>query len=173
MSIQADDGGGSFTLQLLDSAQGQPVQTWEFTDRGRVSIGRATDNDITITDPQVSRLHLELLYRKGDWWVRSLGRNGTHMDGIAIAEERLVNRTVLQLGAGGPQFRFMNANDSVSNMATVQEIGSDALDFLEIDEDRKVEEVEQIANSEAFQQLEEAARRLRDGEPTDIRDPTP
>ena len=65
----------------------------------------------------------------------------------------------------------MNFNVSVSTLATV-EMEADLLDFLDIDEDRKCKEVEQIAGSEVFQQLQETVRRLREeAAETDVRDP--
>lgn len=153
---------GSCTVELLDSVQGNPVQSWRFDDCSRVTIGRASSNDITIIDPQVSRLHVELVYREGAWGLRSLGRNGTQINGSRAEEGQLSDRTVFQLGVTGPRFRFMTVNLSVSNLATVEEADTDSLDFLNIDEERKQREVEQITGSETFRMLQESARRLRE-----------
>ena len=160
--MRVDEGqGGSFTLHLLDSAQGHAIQTWRYEDRVRVSIGRAVENDITLADAQVSRLHLELLYREGQWMLCSHGRNGTRVDGERVTEVRLANRSIFQLGSNGPTFQFVTVKDSATGMATIDEIDPAALDFLRIDEQRMAEEVQRIAEGEAFRQLEEQARRFR------------
>ena len=163
MRVQQDEAG-SFTLHLLDSAQGHAIQTWRFENRVRVSIGRAVDNDITLADTQVSRLHLELIYREGQWLLCSHGRNGTRIDGAPVTEVRLADRTVFQLGSSGPTFQFLTIKHSASGLATIDNIDPGALDFLVIDEQRKTEEVQRIAEGEAFRQLQEQARRFRRGD---------
>ena len=37
---------GGVSVMLLDSAQGQPIQTWRFTNQAEISIGREDGNDI-------------------------------------------------------------------------------------------------------------------------------
>jgi hypothetical protein len=162
MGTQHEESG-SFTLHLLDSAQGHPIQTWHFRDRTRVRLGRAAENDISLADTQVSRIHVELHYRDGKWVLHSLGRNGTRMDGAIVSEARLPDRAIFQLASNGPSFQFVTVNNSVSNLATIDNIDPGALDFLVIDERRKAEEVQQIADSETFRELQEQARRLRQG----------
>ncbi len=58
------------------------------------------DNDITLADTQVSRLHLELVYREGQWLLCSHGRNGTRIDGAPVTEVRLADRTVFAVHIG-------------------------------------------------------------------------
>jgi pSer/pThr/pTyr-binding forkhead associated (FHA) protein len=165
-----DDEKSSCTLQLLDSAQGHAIQTWQFSNCGRVTIGRASSNDIHLTDTQVSRFHVELVYGQGEWQLISHGRNGTQIEGIKVSEGRLSDRTIFQLGTSGPSFRFLRATDGASSMATVEDIDQEMLDFLVIDEERKNEEVQQIAESETFQKLKEAARRWKDDFGIDVAD---
>lgn len=152
------------TLHLLDFAQAHPVQTWHFKDRARVAIGRAPESDIRLASGQISRLHAELVYGGGDWRLHSHGRNGTHIDGVPISEALLRDRTIFQLGSSGPSFQFMTVNHSSSSQATIDDIDPHALDFLTIDEQRKSEEVDRIAESEAFRQLQQQAYRLKHGE---------
>jgi hypothetical protein len=49
-------------------------------------------------------------------------------------------------------------------MATIDNIDPNAFDFLDIDEKQKAEEVKQIVETDAFRELQERARRLREGE---------
>jgi pSer/pThr/pTyr-binding forkhead associated (FHA) protein len=158
---QQQSESGNLTLHLLDSAQGHPIQTWHFKNRTRVSIGRAEENDISLADTQVSRLHVELTYEDGKWQLRSHGRNGTRIDGAPVSDAKLPDRVIFQLASNGPTFQFVTFSDSVSNRATIDNIDPAALDFLAIDEQRKAQEVEQIVESDAFRQLQQQARLLK------------
>jgi pSer/pThr/pTyr-binding forkhead associated (FHA) protein len=158
-----DEDTGTLTLNLLDSAQGHPVQSWRFDHRNRITIGRADDNDLALTDPQVSRLHVELLYRGERWLLLSHGRNGTRIDGVQVTEVELTNHTIFQLGTSGPSFQFLTARHSAAGLATVANFDPSSLDFLVIDEQRKLEEVERITEGDAFRQLLEQSNLLRRG----------
>ncbi|PQO26652.1 FHA domain-containing protein [Blastopirellula marina] len=150
------------TLELLDSSQGTPLQTWTFRGCEEISIGRSDDNDITLSDPQVSRLHVKLTHDERQWTIHSLGRNGTRLNGKLIVEEPLEDAARFQLGGSGPTFRFHVSGPAKTYSATIDNIDLSALDFLTIDERKKSEEVQQIVEGEAFQQLQEQARRLRE-----------
>ncbi len=153
---------GSLTLHLLDSAHGRTIQSWRFNGRNQIKIGRAPDNDITIADPQVSRCHVELTFCDGHWLLQSRGRNGTHVNGEDVSQLRLSNNLVFQLGSSGPTFKFALLHDSVTSLATMDDIDPTALDFLELDEQQKQQEVEKIADGEIFQQLRQQARSLKE-----------
>ena len=164
MRTSSSDDLGSMTLHLLDSAQGHRIQTWRFKERSQVTIGRDDDNDIALADTQVSRRHVESVYRDGKWVLHSNGRNGTWIQGAMVSEANLTSGAIFQLGSGGPSFQFVTANDSITPLATIDAIAPDALDFLAIDEERKAEEVRQIADGDAFRGLLEQARRLKSGD---------
>jgi pSer/pThr/pTyr-binding forkhead associated (FHA) protein len=158
---------GNVALHLLDAVQGHRVQTWRFQDQSTITIGRGADNDINLADAQVSRRHVELVHRDAKWWLLSHGRNGTWMNGAMEAEACLMNGAVFQLGSNGPSFQFVTVNDSASALVTVDNLDAAALDFLAIDEQRRAEEVQQIADGEAFRELQEQARRLKSGHHAD------
>jgi hypothetical protein len=102
-----------------------------------------------------------LQYDDGKWVLHSHGRNGTTIDGASVAETRMRDGVIFQLGSGGPSFKFVTVSDEDSSMATIDNFDPSAFDFLEIDEQQKAEEVNQIVDTEAFRQLQERAKRLR------------
>ncbi len=61
---------------------------------GRVAlIGRASNADIQLHDPQVSRLHARIEVREDGVYVEDLGsRNGTARNGVRIASPTRVER---------------------------------------------------------------------------------
>ncbi len=156
---QAEVGG--LTLHLLDSSQGHPIQSWTFPAGGRIRIGRASDNDICLSDQRVSRLHAELVYCDADWVLYSHGRNGTWVNGTSVNEFRLSNQSIFQLGSNGPSIQVGTGDTSGASKPTINVAETSDLDFLVIDERRREEEVRQIIDSEAFQQLQRHAHLLK------------
>ncbi len=52
-----------------------------------VSIGRATSNDIVLTDNTVSRQHASITHRDGSWYINDLNStHGTYVEGRAVKE---------------------------------------------------------------------------------------
>lgn len=58
---------------------------------GRVTVGRAEENDIVLQDPRVSAVHALLEPVGPHWCIRDLGsRNGTAVNGERILTERVL-----------------------------------------------------------------------------------
>ncbi|HEX3601675.1 MAG TPA: FHA domain-containing protein, partial [Lacipirellulaceae bacterium] len=93
-------------VHLLDSAQGQPLQSWRFPQQSEITIGRGDDCDIVIVNQQVSRAHATLVQQDGKWVLHSTGRHGTIVGDRLVSEFALQHETVFQLGTGGPMMRF-------------------------------------------------------------------
>ena len=74
-------------------------QGWRSTGN-RCAIGSHSSNDLTLTDPAVSRCHCEIVI-EGDREARvtDLGsRNGTYLDGVKVASAFLRDGSVLRVG---------------------------------------------------------------------------
>jgi hypothetical protein len=68
---------------------------------------------------------------------------------------------VFRLGPQGPQMRFETGSVRASHGETLDNIDPDSFALLEVDEQRKQQEVDQIAGGELFETLMEQSRRLR------------
>jgi pSer/pThr/pTyr-binding forkhead associated (FHA) protein len=163
---QARAGSGAIALHLLDSAQGHTLQSWRVSDRSTVTIGRSDDNDIVIADPHVSRLHATLVHQHDKWTLVSLGRHGTLIDNRLVSEAILRDGTVFRLGANGPTLRFGLNDGATSRSATLDNIDPEMLGMLGIDQLRKQQEVDQIAENVVFKQLRDRLRQARGHEDT-------
>jgi pSer/pThr/pTyr-binding forkhead associated (FHA) protein len=152
---------GGVSVMLLDSAQGQPIQTWRFTNQAEISIGREDGNDIVISDPHVSRRHVRIVAMEGTWMLFSQGRHGTIIDDRLVAEKELYSGTVFRLGPAGPMLRFDRGKLSTNASQTMDQISPDMLDQLKIDEQRMQQEVDQIAAGALFDELLQESQRLR------------
>ena len=57
---------------------------------GSVSIGRSSENDITLVDYNVSRTHARVSFQQGSWRIEDCGS----ANGIIFAGERIVSKTL-------------------------------------------------------------------------------
>lgn len=72
----------------------------------RLSVGRARDNDVRLSDPSVSGLHAVLEHYPGGWTLRDLAStNGTWIEGRRIwIEHRLRHGEVVRFGSVDARF---------------------------------------------------------------------
>src|SRR5262245_49327276 len=112
---------GGVSLQLLDSSQGKPIQTWRFSDQTEITIGREDVRDIVISDPHVSRHHVTLFAGDESWTLVSCGRHGTLIDNRMVVEATLRPGVVFRLGPSGPMLRFDIGELSPSGSMTVDQ----------------------------------------------------
>jgi predicted component of type VI protein secretion system len=152
---------GGVNVLLLDSAQGQPIQTWRFVDRREITIGREDGNDIVIPDPHVSRRHATLVLNDDRWMLDSQGRHGTLIDDRLVAEAELHSGMVFRLGPSGPMLRFDIGMLLTSRSETMDQIDPGMLDLLMVDEERKRQEVDQITGGALFAELREESQRMK------------
>jgi len=73
-------------------------QFWELGPESLI-VGRQTDCQVRLADPEVSRHHCELRPEGGHWLMRDLeSRHGTFANGVPVRERRLEHTDVLQVG---------------------------------------------------------------------------
>lgn len=91
------------TLTLLHPIRLTPIQSWEFSGKSLVRVGRAPDNDVILYSSVVSRYHIELQRHGAEWELVSLGANGTYVEGKLIRQISALNNTTLHLARSGPK----------------------------------------------------------------------
>jgi sigma-B regulation protein RsbU (phosphoserine phosphatase) len=119
------------TARLLvqdgEHSQTVPIDTFPFT------IGRQTDRNLSLLNPQVSRQHA-VLERDGDGFViRDLGsRHGTLVNGVKVEAARLQSGDRIQPGASTVVLVFVIAQDHTSTRQLLSRIaGESAVSQLE------------------------------------------
>lgn len=145
-------------IHLIDSSDGRTLQTWSF-ESPRITIGRDSQQNISLSDPYVSRTHAELVRVGGVWQLFSRGRNGVLVNGKSISEIRLESGMAFRLGANGPLFRFDLAQEATAQ-ATLS-FDPESVIVLSFDRDAVKQEAESVAATAYFQQLNEKAKELR------------
>jgi hypothetical protein len=149
------------TVHLLDSAQGHPLQTWTFENHDSVTMGRAPDNDIVVTDPYVSRAHAYLKFDNGQWRLIALSRQLIFYEGQTWPEVSLGDGTVCRLGPHGCYLRFGQAEAQQHEGATIS-FDATLMPTLKLDREKMQQEVSEIADAPYFQQLKDAMRQRRE-----------
>lgn len=83
---------------LLVSTDGQPAVQFDLGGP-LITIGRASDNDVIVDDPMVSRHHCQLKLQHGAYGFVDLGsRNGSTVNGQAVQEVALGPGDLIHIG---------------------------------------------------------------------------
>jgi transcriptional regulator with GAF, ATPase, and Fis domain len=138
-------------------------------------IGRDTANEISLADPNVSRVHAEIVRERFAYVVRDCdSRNGVYVNGVAVREKQLLRNDEIQIGNTvflfNPELRIENA--IFSNSSVVFYPGDAATEALivgtapiEISSDRDRYLLDFLTGlaevfSNTSQRLDEVGRRL-------------
>lgn len=90
---------------LLVSTEGQPPVQFDLGGP-LIGIGRASDNDVIVDDPLVSRHHCQLKLQHGAYGFADLGsRNGSFVNGQAVSEIALGPGDLIQIGETTIEFQ--------------------------------------------------------------------
>lgn len=74
------------TSYLVVSSGSSSCDIYRLKSRRRVTIGRASQNRIVISDRKCSRHHAEVVWLHGDWYIGDCGsQNGTSVNGRHIS----------------------------------------------------------------------------------------
>lgn len=96
----------SITLKDIEPNQCTSIIHWCFDAKSVISIGRASDNDIIVQNPVVSRHHLKLRQVDDRWQLISLGLNGTYIEKQQVNQMVLECGTVINLARRGPRIQI-------------------------------------------------------------------
>lgn len=99
------------TLSLLHPLNKTPVQSWSFEQETVIRIGRSTDNDVILYSAVVSRHHVEIHRGQQGWEIKSLGTNGTYLDGKRITQVPVENGIIIRLARSGPNIQIHTAEE--------------------------------------------------------------
>jgi membrane-bound lytic murein transglycosylase D len=78
-----------------------------FTFDRRFRIGRAAECEVCVENDFVSRVHAEVLFEDGSWWICDLhSSNGLLLDGRRVDRAALSQSMTIKLGTDGPDLVF-------------------------------------------------------------------
>jgi pSer/pThr/pTyr-binding forkhead associated (FHA) protein len=86
---------------------GSPGNQQSFEFKQPFRIGRVDQCEVCVKSEYVSRLHAEVVFENGDWWIRDLNSsNGLYLDGSRVERSVLSRPTTIRLGIEGPELFF-------------------------------------------------------------------
>src|ERR1022692_4602430 len=92
-------------LQVTVGTPGLDGKQFEFLELFR--IGRTEECEICVKDKHVSRIHAEVSFENGAWWIRDLGSsNGLYSLGRRFERSSISESMTIRLGIEGPEVRF-------------------------------------------------------------------
>ncbi len=83
----------------------------------RTALGRASDCDVSLPDPSLSRLHAVVERRDDGFWLVDRSGRGTRVGGQEVAEVRLADGAEIALGAFRALFRSAPAEGAEATLA--------------------------------------------------------
>ena len=95
----------------------------------RVSLGRGEKADLTIDDPSISQLHVDVTVKDGKVWILDLGsRNGTFVNDVRVHKEvELKEGDLIRIGT--TIFKFLQAgnieniyHEKMRDLATIDDL---------------------------------------------------
>lgn len=85
-----------------------------------LSLGRESDNDISLTGAAASRYHLKFEFEDSAWFLRDLNStNGTKLNGVKINQREKLTRGD-EVGVGSTRILFDDVQSDASKAETVQ-----------------------------------------------------
>ncbi len=120
------DGSSVITLTLLHPLQPVAVQTWTFKTESKITIGRATNNEVVLYSAVVSRHHVEIRNNGQDWEVVNVGANGTYIDGKKVDQTTVTDGMIIRLASSGPKILIKIESESDSRQQEAEELSSEA-----------------------------------------------
>lgn len=94
---------------------------------GTFRIGRDPVCELSVMEHVVSKVHAEVSYEEGQWWIADVqSRNGTYLDGERIERVSVPSSCKVELGQGGPVLwisvgRQIQVSERPSDKTVVQE----------------------------------------------------
>lgn len=103
MSQSNTNADRRLSVSLLDARQTVPLREWRFEGTETIRIGRASDNDISIRDPHVSRCQAALFFDGSQWQCSNFGRADMYVDGQKVPHVTLSHGLVIGWARSGPR----------------------------------------------------------------------
>ncbi len=154
---------GSIVLELLDSASGMPLQTWTFSEKQRILIGRSDESDVVIANPYVSRSHAYMTCDTEGWQAVAISSQQLVIGGKRKQTIRLREGDIFRLGTRGCDLKFREAQAQAEPFDVMQTLmfDPDTGPILHLDRDQLQREVAEIETGIYFQNLSQTVKKLR------------
>ena len=91
--------GGSLSVAVLEVVRGSVPEKLHFLRPRTYAIGRGRHNDISLTEPSISKTHARILHENGGFVIEDLGSlHGLYVDAARVTRSELKPGMQIQLG---------------------------------------------------------------------------
>ena len=100
---KTEEGNLKVKVTVLDGPlEGGTFEDWQ----GDLTIGRGLDNNVVLLDDAVTTYHARIYEKADGFYIEDLGsHNGTFLQGVKIANEKLPNSAKIRIGVTTLQFK--------------------------------------------------------------------
>jgi len=103
-SVVATNGSPNYIAAASDDDEGGIAASLTLYGKAVATIGRASENDLVLDDPQVSRRHAQVRWNGAQYVISDLNStNGVYINGERVREAPLIEGARVQIG----RFRFL------------------------------------------------------------------
>src|SRR5262245_60516550 len=91
--------GGSPSVALLEVVRGTLPEKIYFLKPRSYTLGRARHNDLSLTEPSISKVHARVLYEGGTFLIEDQGSlHGVYVNAAKVQKAALAHGAQIQLG---------------------------------------------------------------------------
>jgi signal transduction histidine kinase len=110
--------GGSLSVALLEVVRGNLPEKIYFLKPRSYTLGRARHNDLSLTEPSISKVHARILHEDERFYVEDQGSlHGVYINAARVQKAELTQGAQVQLGNVTLKFSLLGADGSTEQIA--------------------------------------------------------
>ena len=117
--------GGSLTVGVLEVVRGNAPEKLHFLRPRGYTVGRARYNDVSLTEPSISKNHARILYENGTFAIEDQGSlHGVYVNSSKVQKSELAPGAQIQLGNVTLKFSPMTgegATEQISELPWIEQ----------------------------------------------------
>jgi signal transduction histidine kinase len=110
--------GASLSVALLEVVRGNLPEKIYFLKPRHYSLGRARHNDLSLTEPSISKAHARILYESSRFYIEDQGSlHGVYVNAAKVQKTELPHGAQIQLGNVTLKFSVLGVDGSTEQIA--------------------------------------------------------
>jgi len=110
--------GDSLSVAILEVIRGDLPEKIRFLRPRPYAIGRARHNDISLNEPSISKLHAQIVYEEGHFFIEDAGSlHGIYVNASKVQRAELTPGAQIQIGNVTLKFSLLGSESSTGGMA--------------------------------------------------------
>lgn len=103
--------GGSLAVAILEVVRGNLAEKIHFLKPRAYTLGRARHNDLSLTEPSISKVHARIVHESGKFYIEDLGSlHGVYVNAAKVSKIELTPGSLVQLGNVTLKFSLLGSD---------------------------------------------------------------